>query len=58
LHRLEPDPATLVTRGRGVPVVDDATLDKPYARKIELAHRHWSGKHHAVVEGRHASDPR
>jgi hypothetical protein len=32
-------------------VVDDTTLDKPYARKIELVHRHWSGKHHAVVDG-------
>src|SRR5262245_42556869 len=58
LHRLEPDPATLwhevaplVDRGRGVLVVDDTTLDKPYARKIELVHRHWSGKHHAVVDG-------
>ncbi len=58
LHRLEPDPATLwhevaplVTRGKGVLVVDDTTLDKPYARKIALVHRHWSGKHHAVVDG-------
>lgn len=58
LHRLEPDPATLwqevaplVERGRGVLIVDDSTLDKPYARKIELVHRHWSGKHHAVVDG-------
>ncbi len=58
LHRLEPDPATLwhevaplVERERGVLIVDDTTLDKPYARKIELVHRHWSGKHHAVVDG-------
>ncbi len=58
LHRLEPDPATLwhevaplVERQRGVLVVDDTTLDKPYARKMELVHRHWSGKHHAVVDG-------
>jgi DDE superfamily endonuclease len=58
LHRLEPDPATLwhevaplVERTRGVLVVDDTTLDKPYARKIELVHRHWSGKHHTVVNG-------
>jgi len=58
LHRLEPDPATLwhdvaplVDRQRGVLVVDDTTLDKPYARKIALVHRHWSGKHHAVVDG-------
>lgn len=58
LHRLEPDPATLwhevaslVDRTRGVLIVDDTTLDKPYARKMELVHRHWSGKHHAVVDG-------
>jgi hypothetical protein len=58
LHRLEPDPATLwhevaplVERGRGVLIVDDTTLDKPYARKMDLVHRHWSGKHHAVVDG-------
>lgn len=58
LHRLEPDPATLwhevaplIERRRGVLIVDDTTLDKPYAEKIELVHRHWSGKHHAVVDG-------
>ena len=58
LHRLEPDPATLwhevaplVRRECGVLIVDDTTLDKPYAKKIELVHRHWSGKHHAVVDG-------
>src|SRR4051794_10241300 len=56
LHRLEPDPETLwreaepmVYRKRGVLVLDDSTLDKPYAKKIELVNRHWSGKHHAVV---------
>ena len=58
LHRLEPDPATLwqevkgqVNRRRGVLVVDDSTLDKPYAQKMDLVHRHWSGEHHAVVDG-------
>jgi putative transposase len=58
LHRLEPDPAELwaevaplVDRAVGVLVVDDTTLDKPYARKIELVTRHWSGKHRAVVDG-------
>src|SRR5204862_4397161 len=58
LHRLEPDPATLwaevaplVAATDGVLVVDDSTLDKPYARHIELVTRHWSGKHHAVVRG-------
>jgi hypothetical protein len=28
-------------------------LDKPSAKNIELVQRHWSGKHHAVVEGIH-----
>lgn len=58
LHRLEPDAATLwreaagqVERHSGMLVVDDSTLDKPYAKKIELVQRHWSGKHHAVVAG-------
>ena len=35
----------------GVLVVDDTTLDKPYAREIELVTWHWSGKHHRVVRG-------
>ena len=26
-------------------------MDKPYAQKMGLVSRHWSGKHHAVVEG-------
>jgi putative transposase len=58
LHRLQTDPGILwrearpmVDRARGVLVVDDSTLDKPYAKKIELVNRHWSGKHHAVVQG-------
>jgi hypothetical protein len=58
LTRLEPDPDTLwaeseaqVRRSEGVLVVDDSTLDKPYATAIELVSRHWSGKHRAVVQG-------
>lgn len=58
LHRLEPDPAALwqeaapfVDRRGGILIVDDSTLDKPYARKIALVTRHWSGKHHRVVSG-------
>jgi putative transposase len=58
LHRLEPDPAALWAEAQphieltgGVLVLDDSTLDKPYARQIELVGRHWSGKHHAVVQG-------
>src|SRR4029079_2272243 len=58
LHRLEPDPGTLwaeaaeqVRRDRGVLVLDDSTLDKPYARQIGLLTRHWSGKHRREVQG-------
>jgi putative transposase len=58
LQRLEPDPTTLwlevqpqVHLTAGVLVLDDSTLDKPYAKAIELVGRHWSGKHHAVVQG-------
>jgi len=58
LTRLEPDPDALwaeaqpqLGRTGGVLVVDDSTLDKPYATAIELVTRHWSGKHHAVVRG-------
>lgn len=58
LLRLEPDPETLwqearpqVTLDAGVLVLDDSVLDKPYAKHIELVGRHWSGKHHAVVQG-------
>lgn len=58
LHRLEPEPDRLwqetaphVDRTGGVLVIDDSTLDKPYARKMDLVTRHWSGKHRAVVQG-------
>lgn len=58
LHRLEPDPSTLwdevrplVRRGAGVLLIDDSTLHKPYAEKIELVTQHWSGKHRSVVWG-------
>jgi len=58
LHRLEPDSATRwtetapqVRRDGGILVLDDSTLDKPYARKIGLLTRHWSGKHRRVVQG-------
>lgn len=32
-------------------VLDDSTLDKPYAKQMALVTRHWSGKHHQVVSG-------
>ena len=58
LHRLDPDPTPLWDEAKqhgtlndGLLIVDDTTLDKPYARHIELVHRHWSGKHHRVVAG-------
>lgn len=58
LTRLEPDTASLweevrplVVRQRGVLVIDDSTLDKPYAREMDLVGYHWSGKHHRVVKG-------
>lgn len=58
LTRLPPDTAALwqevaplVQETHGLLVVDDTTLDKPYAQKMGLVSRHWSGKHHAVVEG-------
>ena len=38
-------------RQSGFLVLDDTTLDKPYARKMELVTRHWSGKHKRVVSG-------
>ena len=41
----------LVPLQGGVLVADDTTLDKPYAREIELVTWHWSGKHHRVVRG-------
>jgi len=58
LHRLEPSSEALwaeaqpqVARQQGVLVLDDSTLDKFYAQKIELVTRHWSGKHQQVVQG-------
>ena len=58
LTRLEPNAEVLwqeaqsqVERSKGALVVDDSTLDKPYAKAIELVGRHWSGKHHQVVQG-------
>ncbi len=42
---------TLIEPRCGVLVVDDTTLDKPYSKKMDLVHRHCSGKHHQVVKG-------
>src|SRR5436190_20252972 len=49
LRRQEPDPEALwaeaeplVEKAGGALVIDDSTLAKIYARKIELVTRHWS----------------
>ena len=58
LYRLTPDSETLwteatpyVRKGQGILVIDDSTLDKPYAQQMERVTRHWSGKHPQVVLG-------
>ena len=58
LHRKIPNAEELwgesqsvVNKINGILVVDDSSLDKPYARKIQLVTHHWSGKHHRVVRG-------
>ena len=38
-------------KDEGILVIDDSTLDKPYAQKMEIVTRHWSGKHKQVVSG-------
>lgn len=58
LQRLEPQADVLwrevepqLRRDGGVLIIDDSVLDKPYARKMELVHHVWSGKHKQVVKG-------
>jgi hypothetical protein len=58
LQRLEPDPTPLWNEATqhgslhdGLLIIDDTTLDKPYAQQIALVHRQWSGTHHRVVTG-------
>jgi putative transposase len=58
LKRLPPDSEALwaevkgcVELNRGLLVIDDTTLDKPYASQMSLVTRHWSGKHHEVIQG-------
>lgn len=58
LTRFQPDPTplwleaqALIDRSQGLLINDDTTLDKPYAQKIGLVHRHWSGKHRRPVKG-------
>ena len=40
-----------VQRHQGLLVIDDTTLDKPYAQKMDYVTYHWSGKHQRVVKG-------
>jgi hypothetical protein len=47
LQWLPPDSDAL----QGVLVIDDTTLDKPYASQMALVSRHWSGKYHEVAQG-------
>ena len=37
----------------GYLVIDDTTLDKPYAKNMDLVYHQWSGKQHRLVNGRH-----
>mgnify|MGYP003334954618 CR=1 FL=1 len=41
----------LIRNDRGLLILDDSTLDKPYSRKMDLVSFHWSGKHHHSVKG-------
>lgn len=40
-----------ISKEGGILVIDDSTLDKPFAQKMDLVGYHWSGKHHRVVKG-------
>jgi putative transposase len=58
LRELKPDPhklwqeaQPLVNLQSGLLIIDDTMLDKPYAHKMALLYRLWSGKHHDVVQG-------
>jgi putative transposase len=41
----------MIRHDEGILVIDDSSLDKTYAREMDLVTRHWSGKHHLVVQG-------
>jgi putative transposase len=58
LSRQPPDTAALwrevkplIEPGKGALLLDDSTLDKPYAKHMALVTPPWSGKHHRVVIG-------
>jgi putative transposase len=45
------DARKIIRITEGCLIVDDTTLDKPYAEKMDYVTYHWSGKHHRVVKG-------
>jgi len=57
LQRQPPDTEALwdevknhVKPEEGFLIVDDSTLDKPYAKEMAFVRRMWSGKHHRTVK--------
>jgi len=57
LQRQPPDTAALwqeakafVNLRKGLLILDDTTLDQPYARRMDRVTYHWSGKHQGVVK--------
>lgn len=58
LTRLEPNAETLwqeaqsqVDLNKGILILDDSTLEKPYSKFNALVYQHWSGKQKEVVSG-------
>jgi len=58
LKRQPPDTGALwreaqavVSKEEDLLVLDNTTLDKPYAEKMDLVTYHWSGKHGRVIKG-------
>jgi putative transposase len=58
LYKLDPTSDSLweeacryVNKARGCLIIDDTTIDKPYANKMDLVYYQWSGKHKRVVKG-------
>ena len=58
LQRQPPDTEALwnevkshVKPKEGFIIVDDSTLDKPYAKEMAFVRHMWSGKHHRTVKG-------
>lgn len=41
----------MVDPEKGYLIIDDTLLDKPYARRMALAKKQYSGKHHGLVNG-------